>query len=103
MFERTNLWGYAMNTSIDFLCDLWIALSQFVNCEYVDDKDCSDLVDIMSVVEKALILKLQDEIPNITKILAVLTDFGDSELPHRMDSLLRAYDPSLQKPVTKAA
>ncbi|WP_375707580.1 hypothetical protein, partial [Bartonella sp. AA1HLJMS] len=67
-----------MNTSIDFLCDLWIALYQFVNCEYVDDKDCSDLVDIMSIVEKALILKLQDEIPNITKILAVLTDFGDS-------------------------
>ncbi len=46
-----------MNTSIDFLCDLWIALSQFVNCEYVDDKDCSDLVDIMSIVEKAFDFK----------------------------------------------
>ncbi|EJF78186.1 hypothetical protein ME7_00177 [Bartonella birtlesii LL-WM9] len=92
-----------MNTSIDFLCDLWITLFQFVNCEYVDDKNCSALVDIMGVVEKALILKLQDEVPNITKILAVLTDFGDSELPHSMDPLLQAYAPTLESPIKKVA
>ncbi|WP_273721106.1 MULTISPECIES: hypothetical protein [unclassified Bartonella] len=87
----------------NFLCDLWITLFQFVNCEYVDDKNCSALVDIMGVVEKALIVKLQDEVPNITKILAVLTDFGDSELPHSMDSLLRTYEPDLESSIKKVA
>ncbi len=50
----------------------------------------------MSLVEKVLVLKLQDNVPNIVKILAVFTDFGDSELPYRMDSLLRAYEPIRQ-------
>ncbi|EJF95937.1 hypothetical protein ME9_00579, partial [Bartonella taylorii 8TBB] len=54
-------------------------------------------------VEKVLILKLQDEVPNILKILTVLTDFGDSELPHSMDSLLRAYAPTLESPIKKVA
>ncbi|SSZ38883.1 hypothetical protein [Bartonella grahamii] len=80
-----------------------MALFQFVNCEYVDNKNCSTLVDIMGVVEKALILKLQDEVPNITKLLAVLKDFGTSELPHSMNSLLQAYAPTLESPVVEAA
>ncbi len=103
MFERTNLWGCTMNSSIDFLCDLWMALFQFVNCEDIEDKDCSALVEIMGVVEKALILKLQEESPNVTKILAVLTGFGTSKLPHSMDSLLRAYEPDLEHPIKKVA
>ncbi|CDO46348.1 hypothetical protein KAE70_06655 [Bartonella henselae] len=92
-----------MNTSIDFLCDLWIALFQFSNDENINEKECTALVDIMSLVEKVLILKLQDDVPNIVKILAVLTDFGDSELPHSMDSLLRAYEPDLDNPIKKVA
>ncbi|WP_273760700.1 hypothetical protein [Bartonella sp. ML70XJBT.G] len=87
----------------NFLCDLWIALSQFSNDENVSDKDCSALVQTMNAVEKALILKLQNDLPNITKILAVLTDFGSSELPHRMDSLLRAYEPDCDNPIKKVA
>ncbi|WP_156851740.1 hypothetical protein [Bartonella refiksaydamii] len=87
----------------NFLCDLWMALSQFSRHENMSDKECSALVDTMSVVEKALILKLQNEVPNILKILTVLTDFGDSELPHSMDSLLRAYEPSLESPIKKVA
>ncbi|OLL51075.1 hypothetical protein KAE70_06560 [Bartonella henselae] len=92
-----------MNTSIDFLCDLWMALFQFSNDENINEKECTALVDIMSLVEKVLVLKLQDDVPNIVKILAVLTDFGDSELPHSMDSLLRAYEPDLDNPIKKVA
>ncbi len=103
MFERTNLWGCTMNTSIDFLCDLWMALFQFSNDENVSDKDCSALVQTMNAIEKVLVLKLQDDVPNITKILAILTDFGTSELPHSMDSLLKAYAPTSERPATKAA
>ncbi len=57
----------------------------------------------MSVIEKALISKLQDDVPNITKILAILTDFGASELPHSMDSLLRTYEPDFESPIKKVA
>ncbi|EJF86919.1 hypothetical protein MCY_00569 [Bartonella rattimassiliensis 15908] len=103
MFERTNLWGCAMKIDINFLCDLWLALSQFSRDENMNDKDCTTLVDTMSVIEKALILKLQDEMPSILKILTVLTDFGDSELPHSMDSLLRTYEPNFESPVRKVA
>ncbi|EJF78159.1 hypothetical protein [Bartonella birtlesii] len=87
----------------NFLCDLWMALSQFSRHENMSDKECTALVDTMSVVEKALILKLQNEVPNILKILTVLTDFGDSELPHSMNPLLQAYAPTLENPVVKAA
>ncbi|WP_254492884.1 hypothetical protein [Bartonella sp. B1099] len=92
-----------MKIDTNFLCDLWIALSQFSNDENVSDKDCTALVDTMSVIEKALILKLQNEMPSTLKILTVLTDFGDSELPHSMDSLLRAYEPNFENPIKKVA
>ncbi|WP_375657822.1 hypothetical protein [Bartonella sp. CL436QHHD] len=52
-----------MKVNTNFLCDLWMALSQFSRHENMSDKDCTALVDIMSLVEKALILKLQDEVP----------------------------------------
>ncbi|WP_375674297.1 hypothetical protein [Bartonella sp. CL100XZDX] len=92
-----------MKVDTNFLCDLWIALSQFSRHENISNKECTALVDTMSVVEKALILKLQDDVPNITKILAILTDFGASELPHSMDSLLRAYEPNLDNPIKNVA
>ncbi|EJF78146.1 hypothetical protein ME7_00137 [Bartonella birtlesii LL-WM9] len=92
-----------MKVDTNFLCDLWMALSQFSRHENMSDKECTALVDTMSVVEKALILKLQDEVPNILKILTVLTDFGDSELPHSMDPLLQAYAPTLENPIKKVA
>ncbi|EJF95960.1 MULTISPECIES: hypothetical protein [Bartonella] len=92
-----------MKVDTNFLCDLWMALSQFSRHENMSDKECTALVDTMSVVEKALILKLQDEVPNILKILTVLTDFGDSELPHSMDPLLQAYAPTLESPIKKVA
>ncbi|ETS16464.1 hypothetical protein Q652_00149 [Bartonella henselae JK 41] len=103
MLKRANLWGCTMKIDTNFLCDLWLALSQFSKHENMNDKDCTALVDTMSVIEKALILKLQDEMPSILKILTVLTDFGDSELPHSMDSLLRAYEPDLDNPIKKVA
>ncbi|MGF7156914.1 hypothetical protein [Bartonella heixiaziensis] len=92
-----------MKVNTNFLCDLWITLFQFVNCKDIEDKDCSALIDIMGVVEKALILKLQDEVPNITKILAVLIDFGDSEFPTVMEPLLKAYELDLKHSIKKIA
>lgn len=92
-----------MKVDTNFLCDLWIALFQFSNDENINEKECAALVDIMSLVEKVLVLKLQNDVPNIVKILAVLTDFGSSELPHRIDSLLRAYEPNLDNPIKKVA
>ncbi|CAK00932.1 hypothetical protein [Bartonella tribocorum] len=92
-----------MKTSIDFLCDLWMALSQLSRHENMNDKDCTALVDTMSVIEKALISKLQDEMPSILKILTVLTDFGASELPHSMNSLLRAYESNFENLIRNVA
>ncbi|GAA4666385.1 hypothetical protein [Bartonella pachyuromydis] len=92
-----------MKIDTNFLCDLWIALFQFSNDENINEKECTALVDIMSLVEKVLVLKLQNDVRNIVKILAVLTDFGSSELPHRMDSLLRAYEPNFENPIRKVA
>ncbi|ACS50692.1 hypothetical protein Bgr_08970 [Bartonella grahamii as4aup] len=54
-------------------------------------------------MEKALILKLQDELPNALKILAILTDFGYSEFPTVMVPLLKAYEPNLESPIKKVA
>ncbi|WP_375642671.1 MULTISPECIES: hypothetical protein [unclassified Bartonella] len=92
-----------MKVDTNFLCDLWIALSQFSRHENISNKDCTALVDTMSIIEKALIVKLQDEVPNNIKVLAVLTDFGDSELPHSMNPLLQAYAPTLENPIKKVA
>ncbi|WP_375679598.1 hypothetical protein [Bartonella sp. AP7XZML] len=92
-----------MNISVDFLCDLWMALSQFSNHRSIGDENCNAIVEVMELIEKVLILKLQDELPNITKILAILTDFGASEPPHSMDSLLRAYEPNFESPIKKVA
>ncbi|WP_126603710.1 hypothetical protein [Bartonella vinsonii] len=92
-----------MKCSVDFLCDLWIELSQFSNHQSVGDEDCNTLVQVMRMVEKALILELQDEVPNITKILAVLTDFGASEFPMAMDPFLKTYEPNLEPPIKKVA
>ncbi|WP_375618611.1 MULTISPECIES: hypothetical protein [unclassified Bartonella] len=92
-----------MKIDTNFLCDLWMALSQFSRHENMNDKDCTALVDTMSVIEKTLILKLQDEMPSMLKVLTVLTDFGDSELPHSMDSLLRAYESNFESPIKKVA
>ncbi|WP_375635123.1 MULTISPECIES: hypothetical protein [unclassified Bartonella] len=92
-----------MNSSVDFLCDLWIALYQFSNDENINEKECTALINIMSLVEKALIFKLQDEVPNFTKILAVLTDFGASEFPMAMNPFLKAYEPDLESPIKKVA
>ncbi|WP_375668760.1 hypothetical protein [Bartonella sp. AP36NXGY] len=92
-----------MKIDTNFLCDLWMALSRFSRHENMSDKDCTALVDTMSVIEKVLVLKLQNDVPNITKILAILTDFGASELPHSMDSLLRTYEPDLDNPIKKVA
>ncbi|AQX20214.1 hypothetical protein [Bartonella sp. WD16.2] len=82
-----------MSKSIDFLCDLWMALFQFATRENIAMEDCNTLVEIMDVVEKALITKLQSETPDTLKILAILTGFGDSELPRTLDPLLKAYSP----------
>ncbi|UNE55249.1 hypothetical protein [Bartonella machadoae] len=92
-----------MNTSIDFLCDLWMALSQFSNHQGIGDKDCKALVEAMDIVEKALILKLQDESPNALRILAMITNFGSLKPPSIMEPLLKAYAPSLKNSVKKAA
>ncbi|WP_375618943.1 MULTISPECIES: hypothetical protein [unclassified Bartonella] len=92
-----------MKIDTNFLCDLWMALSRFSRHENMSDKDCSALVQTMNAIEKALILKLQNEVPNITKILAILTDFGASELPHSMDSLVRAYEPNSESTIRKVA
>ncbi|UNE55261.1 hypothetical protein [Bartonella machadoae] len=92
-----------MKVDTNFLCDLWMALSQFSNHQGIGDKDCKALVEVMGIVEKALILKLQDELPSITKILAVLTDFGASEFPAAIDPFLKAYQPNWENPIKKVA
>ncbi|WP_455475698.1 hypothetical protein [Bartonella sp. B17] len=89
-----------MKTDIDSLCDLWIAL--FKLCDGIKDEDCNAIANTMSVVEKALVSKIKKD-AHILKLLAVLTDFGDSEFPRGIDSLLKAYDPSLENPLKKVA
>ncbi|WP_455480094.1 hypothetical protein V4B17_03550 [Bartonella sp. B23] len=91
-----------MNTDIDSLCDLWIALFKLCNCGGVGEEECNALVNTMSIVEKALVSKIKKN-AHIVKLLAVLTDFGDSEFPRGIDPLLRAYDPSSENPLKKVA
>ncbi|EYS91005.1 hypothetical protein X471_01140 [Bartonella bacilliformis str. Heidi Mejia] len=86
-----------MKIETDFLCDLWMKLSQLSNHEDIEDEECTALVSIMDEVEIALLLKLQDEVPNAFKILAVLTNFGDSELSPSFDPWLKAYSSDLDK------
>ncbi|EJF79608.1 hypothetical protein [Bartonella doshiae] len=92
-----------MKVDTNFLCDLWMALSQFSNHQSVGYGDCNALVQVMGMIEKVLILKLQDELPNALKILAILTDFGYSEFPTVMVPLLKAYEPNLESPIKKVA
>ncbi|AQX20156.1 hypothetical protein [Bartonella sp. WD16.2] len=80
------------SNSVDFLCDLWMSFFQFINGKNAEE-DCIALLEIMDVIEKALIAKLQKETPDTLKILAVLTGFGNSELPRTLDPLLKAYSP----------
>ncbi len=68
MFERTNPRRCAMKVGSNFLCDLWMALSQFSRHENMSDKIVLLMVDTMSLVEKTLFLKLQDEVPILLSI-----------------------------------
>ncbi|WP_375657319.1 hypothetical protein [Bartonella sp. CM120XJJH] len=92
-----------MKVDTNFLCDLWIALSQFSRHENISNKDCTALVDTMSVIEKALIVKLQDESPNALRILAMITNFGTLKPPPIMEPFLKTYEPNLDPPIVKAA
>ncbi|WP_273757153.1 MULTISPECIES: hypothetical protein [unclassified Bartonella] len=92
-----------MNTSIDFLCDLWMALYQFSDRDDVEDNAFNTLIETMDAIEKALIFKLQDETPNALKILAMITHFGTLKPPPIIEPLLKSYEPSLESSVTKAA
>ncbi len=60
-----------MKIDTNFLCDLWMALYQFSDRDDVEDKVFSALIETMDAIEKALILKLQDESPNALKILGL--------------------------------
>ncbi|WP_455475522.1 hypothetical protein [Bartonella sp. B17] len=91
-----------MKTDIDSLCDLWIALFKLCNRDGVDDEESTAIANTMSVVEKALVSKIKKD-AHILKLLAVLTDFGDSEFPRGIDLLLKAYDPNLESPLKKVA
>ncbi|WCR54794.1 MAG: hypothetical protein PG977_000187 [Bartonella clarridgeiae] len=48
---------------------------QLSNHEDIKYKDCKVLFRIMGMIEKALITKLQDEMPNAIKILTIMRDF----------------------------
>ncbi|WP_455474710.1 hypothetical protein [Bartonella sp. B30(2025)] len=91
-----------MNISIDSLCDLWIVLFKLCNRDGIVDEECNAIVNTMSVVEKALVSKIKKD-AHIVKLLAVLTDFGDSEFPRGIDPLLKAYDPNLKSSLKKVA
>lgn len=88
--EKNNI-----KITTDFLCDLWMAVCKEANS---DDIDCEDeyhasLVELMASLEKVLFFKLQNEIPNFTKILAIMTEFGQSEPIESIVSLLKTYNP----------
>ncbi|WP_455474983.1 hypothetical protein [Bartonella sp. B30(2025)] len=93
-----------MNTSIDSLYSLWMALFQICNSDSaMEDEEHNVLVNTMGVVEKALVLKLEKEAPHIIKMLAVLTNFGVSEFSYLLKPLLKAYDPNLKSSLKKVA
>ncbi|WP_273790037.1 hypothetical protein [Bartonella sp. ML70XJBT] len=86
-----------INITTDFLCDLWMAVCKEANSENIDidteDNYHVSLVELMGALEKVLFFKLQNEIPNFTKILAIITEFGQSEPIESIVSLLKAYNP----------
>lgn len=85
----------------DFLCDLWMAVCKEANSDDIDfDIDTENeyhvsLVELMAALENVLFLKLQNEIPNFTKILAIITEFGQSETTQTISRLLKVYNPVL--------
>ncbi|WP_404978401.1 hypothetical protein [Bartonella sp. ML70XJBT] len=78
----------------NFLCDLWIALSQFSDRDDIEDKAFNTLIETMDAIEKALIFKLQDKPPNALKILAMITHFGTLKPPPIIEPLLKSYEPT---------
>ncbi|MCZ2204427.1 hypothetical protein [Bartonella sp. A05] len=82
------------NMDTEFLCDLWMKLSQFSNHESIGDEECTILTDIMEKVEQALIVRLQNELPSFIKVMTVFTNFGDSELSKNLDPWLKIYNTS---------
>ncbi len=81
----------------DFLCDLWMAVFKEANTDYTEDEYSNALVELMADLEKILVLKLQNEMPNIAKILAIITEFGQSEPIKSIAPLLKAYTPILNE------
>ncbi|WP_208436624.1 hypothetical protein [Bartonella tribocorum] len=83
----------------DFLCDLWMVVCKEANSDDIDfDIDTENeyhvsLVELMAALENVLFLKLQNEIPNFTKILAIITEFGQSETTQTISRLLKVYKP----------
>ncbi|WP_039758554.1 hypothetical protein [Bartonella queenslandensis] len=81
----------------DFLCDLWMVVCKEANSDDIDIDTENEyhvsLVELMGALEKVLFFKLQNEIPNFTKILAILTEFGQSEPIESIVSLLKTYNP----------
>lgn len=85
----------------DFLCDLWMAVCKEANSDDIDiDIDTENeyhvsLVELMAALENVLFFKLRNEIPNFTKILAIITEFGQSETTQTISRLLKVYNPVL--------
>ncbi|EJF96878.1 hypothetical protein MEI_01490 [Bartonella vinsonii subsp. arupensis Pm136co] len=86
-----------LNITTDFLCDLWMVVCKEANSENIDidteDEYHVSLVELMAALEKVLFFKLQNEIPSFTKILAIMTEFGQSEPIESIVSLLKVYNP----------
>ncbi|EJF85269.1 hypothetical protein [Bartonella rattimassiliensis] len=93
----------------DFLCDLWMAVCKEANSDDIDFDTENEyhvsLVELMAALENVLFFKLQNEIPNFTKILAIITEFGQSETTQTISHLLKAYNPVLDNvhSINKAA
>ncbi|UNE54932.1 hypothetical protein [Bartonella machadoae] len=83
------------NITTDFLCNLWMAVFKEVNSNYTEDQYSDALVELMSDIEKVLVLKLQNEIPNVAKVLAIITEFGKSEPMQSIAKLLKVYSPDI--------
>ncbi|MBB4077299.1 hypothetical protein GGR08_001630 [Bartonella fuyuanensis] len=88
-----------INITTDFLCDLWMAVCKEANSDHIDIDTENEyhvsLVELMAALENVLFLKLQNEIPNFTKILAIITEFGQSETTQTISRFLKVYNPVL--------